>query len=40
MRVDPRQVTKLRIFDRDGRTLRTEPTPSLGQLGEPTVWNW
>ncbi|MFG1954493.1 hypothetical protein [Micromonospora sp. NPDC048830] len=43
-RVDPRQVTKLKIFDRDGGTMRTAATPSLGpdlgQLGEPTVSNW
>ncbi|GAA2710613.1 hypothetical protein [Micromonospora olivasterospora] len=37
VRVDPRQVTKLNVLDRDGRILRTEATPSLGptlgQLG-------
>ncbi|NBE80146.1 hypothetical protein GVV04_03850 [Micromonospora sp. NEAU-HG-1] len=44
IRVDPRQVTRVRILDRDGRVLRTEATPSLSagsdQLGEPTVWAW
>ncbi|WP_405097199.1 hypothetical protein [Micromonospora sp. NBC_01412] len=44
IRADPRQVTKIKILDRDGRILRTEATPSLSagfdQLGEPTVWAW
>ncbi|GIJ30371.1 hypothetical protein Vqi01_55330 [Micromonospora qiuiae] len=44
LRVDPRQVVKVKVFDTDGRLLRTEATPSLragsGQLGEPTVWAW
>ncbi|MFI0793811.1 hypothetical protein ACH4OY_14125 [Micromonospora rubida] len=44
IRADPRQVSKIKILDRDGRILRTEATPSLStgfdQLGEPTVWAW
>jgi hypothetical protein len=46
-RVAPDQVarvTKVNVFDRDGRLLRTAATPGLGadfgQLGEPTVWAW
>ncbi|GGM21458.1 hypothetical protein GCM10011608_02640 [Micromonospora sonchi] len=44
VRVDPRQVVKVKVFDTDGRLLRTGATPSLdadfSQLGEPTVWAW
>lgn len=45
VRVDPRKVTKVKIFDRVGRLLRTEATPrldvNLGEaLGEPTVRAW
>ncbi len=44
VRVDPRQVVKVKVFDTDGRLLRTAATPSLdadfSQLGEPTVWAW
>ncbi|MER6756873.1 hypothetical protein AB0I85_29535 [Micromonospora echinofusca] len=45
VRVDPRKVTKVKIFDREGRLLRTEATPRLDvnlgeRLGEPTVRAW
>ncbi|MGC4807101.1 hypothetical protein [Micromonospora sp. DT233] len=45
LRVDPRQVSTVRLFDRDGRLLRSAATPNLGgsysgQLGEPTIWAW
>ncbi|MGN9768761.1 hypothetical protein ACTMS2_26780 [Micromonospora sp. SD12] len=45
VRIDPRQVVTVRVFDKDGRLLRTEATPNLGanfsqRLGEPTVWAW
>ncbi|MFI1195222.1 hypothetical protein ACH4T9_18435 [Micromonospora sp. NPDC020750] len=44
IRADPRQVSRIKILDRDGRILRTEATPSLSagssQIGEPTVWAW
>ncbi|MEU9509748.1 hypothetical protein AB0D32_26095 [Micromonospora sp. NPDC048170] len=45
VRIDPRQVVEVQVFDTDRRLLRTGATPNLGadfsqRLGEPTVWAW
>ncbi|MFJ8578399.1 hypothetical protein [Micromonospora sp. NPDC093277] len=44
IRVDPRQVAKVKVFNKNGRPLRTETTPGLSanfsELGEPTMSAW